>query len=245
MRNTMIFLTYFLYVCLLLALAKFLKRVCWTPFLLQYKLKKQGIKGPSYKFLHGNIKEISAMRKQSMAKTIPGLFHNIFPKILPHVHTWTNLYGKNYLNWQGSQAELVVTQVELVEEILSNKEGFYPKLCLKGYAKKLLGDGLSSSEGEKWTKMRKLSNHVFHADSLKSMIPAMIKSSEVMLEKWKNYEGEEIEVFQEFRVLTSEVISKTAFGSSYLEGKNMFDMLMHLTLLVSRNIHKIRFPLIR
>lgn len=77
------------------------------------------------------------------------------------------------------------------------------------------------------------------------MIPAMISSTETMLERWKEYNGKEIEVFQEFRILTSEVISKTAFGSSYLEGKKIFDMLMKLTLIVSRNVHKIRLPGIR
>lgn len=77
------------------------------------------------------------------------------------------------------------------------------------------------------------------------MIPMMITSTETMLHRWTEHNGKEIEVFQEFRVLTSEVISKTAFGSSYLEGKKIFDMLMKLTLIVSRNAHKIRLPGIR
>ena len=77
------------------------------------------------------------------------------------------------------------------------------------------------------------------------MIPAMITSVEVMLERWKNHEGKEIEVFEEFRLLTSELISRTAFGSSYLEGENIFQMLMKLTLLTSRNTHKLKFPGIR
>lgn len=77
------------------------------------------------------------------------------------------------------------------------------------------------------------------------MIPAMITSVETMLERWKEFEGKEIEVFEEFRMLTSEIISRTAFGSSYMEGKNIFDMLMKLTLIVSRNAHKIKFPGIR
>ena len=77
------------------------------------------------------------------------------------------------------------------------------------------------------------------------MIPAMITSVEVMLERWKHHEGKEIEVFEEFRLLTSEVISRTAFGSSYLEGENIFQMMMKLTLLTSRNIYKLKFPGIR
>ena len=74
------------------------------------------------------------------------------------------------------------------------------------------------------------------------MIPAMIASVEVMLERWKHHEGKEIEVFEEFRQLTSELISRTAFGSSYLEGENIFQMLMKLTLLTSRNTHELKFP---
>ncbi|KAL4360539.1 hypothetical protein GQ457_04G026590 [Hibiscus cannabinus] len=46
-----------------------------------------------------------------------------------------------------------------------------------------------------------------------------------MLEKWKGQVGKEIEVFEEFRLLTSEVISRTIFGSSYLEGEMIFAML--------------------
>lgn len=77
------------------------------------------------------------------------------------------LVGANFLNWYGPQAQLVVTEAELVKEILNNKDENYPKIDLEGYAKKLLGDGLSSSKGQKWAKMRKLANNAFHSESLK------------------------------------------------------------------------------
>ena len=73
------------------------------------------------------------------------------------------------------------------------------------------------------------------------MTPAVIASVETMLEKWNGQEGKEIEVFQEFRLLTSEVISRTAFGSSYMEGEKIFDMLKKLSIIVSRNIFKLGF----
>lgn len=47
--------------------------------------------------------------------------------------------GPNYLDWFGSQAQLVVTEPELVKEILNNKNENYPKIDLEGYARKLLG----------------------------------------------------------------------------------------------------------
>ena len=80
---------------------------------------------------------------------------------------------------------------------------------------------------------------------MQNMTPAMITSAEEMLERWKHHEGKEIEVFEEIRLYTSEVISKTAFGSSYVEGRKIFQMLMKLASLTAINGYKLRFPGIR
>lgn len=77
------------------------------------------------------------------------------------------------------------------------------------------------------------------------MIPTMIASTETMLQRWKNHDGKEIDVYEDFRLLTSEVISRTAFGSSYLQGKNIFDMFTKLCSLLLKTSFKIRFPGIR
>ena len=49
-------------------------------------------------------------------------------------------------------------------------------------------------------------------------------------------------MFEEFRLFTSEVISRTAFGSSYLDGKDIFEMLRELTVLIFKNALSPRFP---
>ncbi|KAL2455882.1 Cytochrome [Abeliophyllum distichum] len=139
---------------------------------------------------------------------------------------------------------MVITELELAKEILNDKEGMNPKIKIRGIVKKLLGDGLVVAEGEKWSKVRKLANHAFYAENLKDMVPAMIASVEIMLEKWRDYEGKEIDVCKEFMVLGSEVISRTAFGSSYLEGKNIFEMLTRLGFIVAKSSKKYRFPCI-
>ncbi|XP_065622463.1 cytochrome P450 CYP749A22 [Quercus suber] len=225
----------------LLTLIRGLHKLWWTPIHMKNQLSSQGIKGPSYRFFHGSTKEIFNMKKEAMSRPM-NLSHDIFSTILPHVHSWVDKYGNNYLQWFGPKAQLVVTEPELIKEILNNRDNAYSKPEIGNYAKKLLGDGLVTSEGVKWAKMRKLANYAFHAESLKNMIPSMISSIEVMLERWKHHEGKEIEVCEEFRLLTSEVISRTAFGSSYLEGKNIFQMLMKLALISSRNAYKLRFP---
>ncbi|MBA0647544.1 hypothetical protein Goklo_015393 [Gossypium klotzschianum] len=127
---------------------------------------------------------------------------------------------------------------------MKNSEKIFQKRKLTDVGATLLGNGLAFIEGEKWAKHRKLANHAFHGESLENMTPAIIASVETMLEKWKSLEVKEIEVYNEFRFLTSEVISRIAFGSNYLEGEKIFAMLNKLKILVSQNIHKTAIPFI-
>ncbi|KAF7124893.1 hypothetical protein RHSIM_Rhsim12G0072400 [Rhododendron simsii] len=77
---------------------------------------------------------------------------------------------------------------------------------------------------------------------MQGMIPAMIASVETMLERWEQNKAKEIDVYKESRLLTAEIISRTAFGSSYLEGENIFDMLTKLGIIAGRNVFRIRLP---
>ncbi|OMO72110.1 Cytochrome P450 [Corchorus olitorius] len=249
--NLTLLLTGSLCLYLLIALIKFLHKYWLTPLRIQHSMNLQGIRGPSYKFIHGSNKETLKMRMEASSKPMATFSHDILPRVHAHVYIRVNLYGKNYLTWEGNMPQLYITEHELVKELLKSSEGTFPKRTRKerknsenDFVLKLIGFGLVTSEGEKWAKQRKLANYAFHGESLKSMNPAMVASVETMLERWKQFEGKEIEVFQEFRLLTSETISRTAFGSSYLEGKKIFDIMMKLSVLATRNYFKTNFPVI-
>ncbi|CAN1794877.1 Cytochrome P450 CYP749A22 [Linum perenne] len=106
-------------------------------------------------------------------------------------------------------------------------------------------DGVVTSEGEKWIKLRKLANFVLHGENLKSMVPDMIASAEIMLERWKDYDGKEIEVYEEFKIMSSDVICRTAFGTSFEEGRHIFYMLDKIVKLYERNTSKLKLPILR
>ncbi|XP_060669215.1 cytochrome P450 CYP749A22-like [Ziziphus jujuba] len=232
----------FLALSIVLILIKIFHILWWVPSRIQYLLGSQGIKGPSYRFIYGNTKEIMGMKKEAMATPMSLSSHAVLSKVLPHMDSWINIYGRNHIQWYGSRAQLIVAEPELIKEIFNNRDRMYPKIEMPAFIKKMLGDGLVSTESGKWSKLRKLADYAFHGESLKSMVPEMISSAELMLERWKLYEGKEIEVYEEFRILTSEVISRTAFGSSYLKGKDIFDMLTRLVSLASKNAYKFLFP---
>ncbi|KAJ8774545.1 hypothetical protein K2173_016991 [Erythroxylum novogranatense] len=237
----MIYVSTFVCIFSIAALVRYINKVWWKPLQIQSVLRSQGVKGPSYKFLHGNVKEMDSMKKKMNSSPME-LSHRIFPRVLPHTYQWTRLYGKNFVLWKGSIPEFTVTEPDLIKEIMNNKDGTYPKPELPSHVKNLFGDGMAVTNGTKWVKLRKLANHAFNGNSLRIMIPAMITSIETMLKRWEEHEGKDIEVFQEFKVLTSETISRTAFGSSYLEGQKIFNMLTKMVMIIGRNPNGNKLP---
>ncbi|XP_030552316.1 cytochrome P450 CYP749A22-like [Rhodamnia argentea] len=232
-----------LFLFLFLSLARLWYKLWWNPLRIQRIMNEQGIRGPPYKFVHGNTKESFKMSMQVRDTPMSNLCHDIFPKIQPEIHAWTKAYGRNYLSWHGTQAQLVITEPELIKEVLVNREKTYPKPPPQDFVKQLLGDGLVTTNNEdKWAKQRRLANYIFHGESLKNMVPVMVETVHEMLARWKHQEGKEIEVFEDFKIFTCEVISKTAFGSSYVEGRSIFQMLTDLGMLLTRNVPHVRFP---
>lgn len=89
----LLFVAGFIFTYFLLNFIRFLNKVWWKPLYIQCNMRSQGMKGRSYKFLHGSTKEIANMRRNSMGRAMEDLSHNIFPRILPHIYSWVNLYG--------------------------------------------------------------------------------------------------------------------------------------------------------
>lgn len=94
-------------------------------------------------------------------------YHDISELLFHSFVEFLCVAGDNFLIWLGDQPQIVVTEPDLVKEILMDKEGVFRKVKPRDYAKRLLGDGLVVAEGEKWSKLRKLANFAFHGESLK------------------------------------------------------------------------------
>lgn len=242
--NVMVLLSLILLSYVIFNFLRFLKRAFWDPIRITRFMETQGIRGPPYKLFHGSTAEANKLMEKSMNKPME-LSHSILPKVQPHFDSWIKLYGRNILTWYGSTPRLVVGEAELVKEILSDREEGFPKYEPPEFMKKLLGDGLVTSSGPKWLRQRKLATHAFRSESLKSMIPAITASVEAMLQKWAKFEGKEIDFFKEFCILTSEIISRTAFGSNYVEGKDIFIQIDELAAIAARNFQAIRLPFFR
>ncbi|KAK3433226.1 hypothetical protein EUGRSUZ_D00765 [Eucalyptus grandis] len=242
LRNGALFSFCSLVLSLFLALiVKMLHKFWWRPIQIQRKMASQGIKGPAYRFFYGSTKEMLQMKREATSRPM-SLSHDIFPYVQPHFHKWTQTYGKNFLVWHGPQAFLVISDLDMVKKVLNDNGNTFSKIFLQDQVKKIVGDGLVTSEGEQLAKHRKLANLAFHGQSLKSMVPAMVDCAHMMIQRWSDRECLEINVYEEFKLCTSDAISKTAFGSSYVEGKTVFENGVKLGLTMARASSQIRLP---
>ena len=62
---------------------------------------------------------------------------------------------------------MVITEGELIRDILSNKFGHFEKFNINERLLKMLALGIASYDGEKWAKHRRIVNPAFHLEKLK------------------------------------------------------------------------------
>uniref|UniRef100_M8ASM2 Secologanin synthase n=1 Tax=Aegilops tauschii TaxID=37682 RepID=M8ASM2_AEGTA len=111
---------------------------------------------------------------------------------------------------------------------------------------RLLAGGLAAYDGETWVKHRRILNPAFHLEKLKLMMPALSTCCQELVDRWTRSLGSdgsyELDVFPELQRLTGDVISRTAFGSNYLDGARVFQLQFEQVELIVARPKKIVLP---
>ncbi|RDX73903.1 Cytochrome P450 714C2 [Mucuna pruriens] len=220
------------------------------PRSLRAKLHRQGIYGPSPHFYFGNIPEMKALLLQVQSAPTTqfkdkdghvSVSHAWPFTLFPHIQNWINQYGPIYLFSTGTIQWLMVTDIEMVKEIIK-----YTSLNLgkPTYLTKdlgpLLGQGILSSSGQIWAHQRKIIAPQLYFDKVKTMVNLIVESTNITLKSWETrLESEgavsEIKIDDDLRSWSADIISRACLGSNYIEGKEIFSKLRDLQKLLSKN----------
>ncbi|KAK7397058.1 hypothetical protein VNO78_18225 [Psophocarpus tetragonolobus] len=213
------------------------------PKRLERLLREQGLEGNPYRLLFGDSKEILNMHKEATSKPM-NLSHHILPRVSSYLQHTLNKHGKNSFIWFGRKPRVIITEPELIKDVL-NKMHDFPKPDTNPFVK-LIATGLVNHEGEKWNKHRRIISPAFHLEKLKNMLPIFFKSCNDLIINWEEMlssDGScEMDVWPSLQNLTRDVIARTSFGSSYEEGRKIFQLLKEQAELATNVMMKVYIP---
>ncbi|CAA2140866.1 cytochrome P450 [Hyphomicrobium sp. ghe19] len=104
----------------------------------------------------------------------------------------------------------LVSDPELIQQVLVTDARHYIKHFGARAFKPILGNGLVTSEGAFWLSQRRLMQPAFLKAQVLSYAPIMAELANAMVSKWSP--GQAVDLEYEFSVLTSAIALKTLFG---------------------------------
>ncbi|KAL6313501.1 hypothetical protein AAG906_005450 [Vitis piasezkii] len=200
----------FAFITILIYAWRILNWMWLRPKRLERCLKQQGLAGNSYRLLHGDFKEMFMMIREATSRPI-SISDDIVQRIAPFHYHSIKKYGKSSFIWMGPKPRVNIMEPELIRDVLSMHTVFRkPRVHA---LVKLLVSGLLFLDGEKWAKHRKIINPAFRLEKLKQMGGKLSTEGSCELDVWPYLQN-----------LTSDAISRTAFGSNYEEGRMIFEL---------------------
>ncbi|KAI3696096.1 hypothetical protein L1987_79105 [Smallanthus sonchifolius] len=184
------------------------------------------------------------MTIEAISKPI-NITHDIVPRVDPFLYKSITTLGKNCFTWIGTTPVVHVFEPSTIREVLAKYKKYDKQMSDNPFAS-LISTGLIAVKGGEWDQRRKIINPAFHMEKLKHMVPAFYMSCSEMIDNWLTILSPEssceLDVWPYFRTLSSDAISRTSFGSSFKEGKKIFELQKELIDLIGLSLKSAYIP---
>jgi cytochrome P450 len=114
------------------------------------------------------------------------------------------------LRFMGQRIYLL-SDPDLIEYVLVENSRNFTKTRILKRNRRLLGEGLLTSEGEFWRRQRRLAQPAFHRKGVAAYGEVMVAFAERSLEAWRD--GQTFDVHEEMMHLTLEIVAKCLFDA--------------------------------
>ncbi|MCU1268228.1 MAG: Cytochrome [Acidobacteria bacterium] len=130
---------------------------------------------------------------------------------LPFFQTLAQQYGDISFFKLGGQDAFFLNHPDFIKDVLvTNSQNFMKGLALQR-AKRLLGEGLLTSEGEFHRRQRRLAQPAFHRARIASYAASMVDYASLMRTRWRD--GATMDISREMMRLTLAIVGKTLFDA--------------------------------
>src|SRR5918912_1026570 len=111
----------------------------------------------------------------------------------------------------GTQRVFLLNHPDHVRDVLVTHHGRFHKGRALQRAKRLLGEGLLTSEGEFHRRQRRLAQPAFHRQRIAAYAGVMVRYAEKRRGAWRD--GETLNIAEEMMRLTLSIVAKTLFDA--------------------------------
>ena len=123
----------------------------------------------------------------------------------------TKRYGDVARFWMGGQQMFLVNHPDHIRDVLVTHNSNFVKGRALQRAKRLLGQGLLTSEGELHRRQRTLVQPAFHRQRIASYASVMVEHADRASNRWRD--GDTFDICQEMTRLTLGIVAKTLFDT--------------------------------
>ncbi|KAH9533114.1 hypothetical protein CY35_18G034300 [Sphagnum magellanicum] len=201
----------------------------WKPYSRRRFYEKQGIRGPCFRPIVGNLPEIRELRA-----SLPEVCDPSEPgarRVGLEWFVFSEKYGKVSIFEQGSLTRIILADAKLAKEVLVAKAGHYHKAALNGEVfNPIAGIGsiLTANEGD-WKQKNHIMSPAFRHTFLENLFHHVLESGNELVTKWQTMvnntnekQGVEVAVDLDVPETLLDIIVKTTFGSTTVKCGDMY-----------------------